>query len=186
MFNAVTLHAGALGAAARQADARARPRSSTGINKGIERGTNGYVSLLGRALRARPLMLGVFVAGLARHLVAVPGGAFGVRARRGRGLLHRDHPGAAGRLARVLDRHREAAEAILFKDPDILAAFSVVGFSFSGAAPNNGLIFVRLDMEPLPSVEASAIESVGLDPVEISRFTKADDREVMHQSAAPP
>ena len=26
------------------------------------------------------------------------------------------------------------AEAILFKDPDILAAFSVVGFSFSGAA----------------------------------------------------
>ena len=35
-------------------------------------------------------------------------------------------------------------EAILFKDPDILAAFSVVGFSFSGAAPNNGLIFTRL------------------------------------------
>jgi HAE1 family hydrophobic/amphiphilic exporter-1 len=36
------------------------------------------------------------------------------------------------------------AEAILFKDPDIQAAFSVVGFSFSGAAPNNGLIFTRL------------------------------------------
>jgi HAE1 family hydrophobic/amphiphilic exporter-1 len=36
------------------------------------------------------------------------------------------------------------AEAILFKDPDIRAAFSVVGFSFSGAAPNNGLIFTRL------------------------------------------
>ncbi len=33
------------------------------------------------------------------------------------------------------------AEAILFKDPDIRAAFSVAGFSFSGAAPNNGLIF---------------------------------------------
>jgi HAE1 family hydrophobic/amphiphilic exporter-1 len=36
------------------------------------------------------------------------------------------------------------AEKILFKDPDIAAAFSVVGFSFSGAAPNNGLIFTRL------------------------------------------
>lgn len=36
------------------------------------------------------------------------------------------------------------AEVILFKDPDIRAAFSVAGFSFSGAAPNNGLIFTRL------------------------------------------
>src|SRR6185295_15065074 len=35
-------------------------------------------------------------------------------------------------------------EEILFKDPDIQAAFSVMGFSFAGAAPNNGLIFTRL------------------------------------------
>jgi HAE1 family hydrophobic/amphiphilic exporter-1 len=36
------------------------------------------------------------------------------------------------------------AEAVLFGDPDILSAFSVAGFSFSGGAPNNGLIFTRL------------------------------------------
>jgi outer membrane protein TolC len=36
------------------------------------------------------------------------------------------------------------AEKILFADPDILAAFSVMGFSFTGAAPNNGMIFARL------------------------------------------
>ena len=36
------------------------------------------------------------------------------------------------------------AEKVIYADPDIAAAFSVMGFSFSGAAPNNGLIFVRL------------------------------------------
>ncbi len=36
------------------------------------------------------------------------------------------------------------AEKILYGDPDIAAAFSVMGFSFAGAAPNNGLIFTRL------------------------------------------
>ena len=37
-----------------------------------------------------------------------------------------------------------SAEQILMKDPDILALFSVMGFSFSGAAPNQGIMFVRL------------------------------------------
>jgi HAE1 family hydrophobic/amphiphilic exporter-1 len=35
-------------------------------------------------------------------------------------------------------------EAILAKEEDIFASFSVMGFSFSGAAPNNGMIFTRL------------------------------------------
>ena len=36
------------------------------------------------------------------------------------------------------------AEQILMKDPDVLGVFSVMGFSFSGAAPNQGLIFASL------------------------------------------
>jgi HAE1 family hydrophobic/amphiphilic exporter-1 len=36
------------------------------------------------------------------------------------------------------------AEKILYADPDIGSAFSVMGFSFAGAAPNNGLIFTML------------------------------------------
>ena len=35
-------------------------------------------------------------------------------------------------------------EAIYFKQPEIAGVFSVAGFSFSGAASNNGLMFVRL------------------------------------------
>ena len=36
------------------------------------------------------------------------------------------------------------AEKIVYADPDVAAAFAVMGFSFSGAAPNNGMMFVRL------------------------------------------
>ena len=50
----------------------------------------------------------------------------------------------AGASLEYTTRIAEQAEAILFKDPDIRAAFSVLGFSASGAAPNNGLIFTRL------------------------------------------
>ncbi len=36
------------------------------------------------------------------------------------------------------------AEQIIYADKDVAAAFAVMGFSFSGAAPNNGMIFIRL------------------------------------------
>src|SRR6185436_2771813 len=36
------------------------------------------------------------------------------------------------------------AEKVIMSDPDVLALFSVMGFSFSVAAPNQGLMFARL------------------------------------------
>src|SRR5207247_5524870 len=36
------------------------------------------------------------------------------------------------------------AEKVILGDPEVRAAFSVAGFSFSGAAPNQGLMFARL------------------------------------------
>ena len=73
-------------------------------------------------------------------------GAVVVRAGRGRRLLHHDRPGAGRRVARVHDQtSRKQAEAV---DPAAAGSrwrsFSVAGFSFSGAAPNQGLMFVRL------------------------------------------
>ncbi len=38
----------------------------------------------------------------------------------------------------------QQAEKIVMADPQVLAVFSVAGFSFSGAAPNQGLMFARL------------------------------------------
>ena len=90
-------------------------------------------------------MLGLFGLGLLATWWPVPRGALRLRARRGRGLLHHasSRPRPAPRCEYTTNVAKQA-EAILFKDPDIQAAFSVAGFSFSGAAPNNGLIFTRL------------------------------------------
>src|SRR5262249_24874633 len=38
----------------------------------------------------------------------------------------------------------QKAEAIINAQPEVAAVFSVAGFSFSGAAPNQGLMFARL------------------------------------------
>ena len=38
----------------------------------------------------------------------------------------------------------DQAQAVLAKDPDVFGTFSVMGFGFSGAAPNQGIIFVPL------------------------------------------
>ena len=38
----------------------------------------------------------------------------------------------------------QQVEAVLQKEPAIRAVFSVMGFSFGGASPNRGMLFVRL------------------------------------------
>ncbi len=143
VFNAVTFTP-ALSAVMLAKQTHARGRVFDWINKGIERGTNGYVWLLEHALKARPLMIGVFFAGLALTwwlFQALPS-AFVPDEDEGYFIaVIQAPPGASLEYSTDIAKR---AEAILFKDPDILAAFSVVGFSFSGAAPNNGLIFVRL------------------------------------------
>ena len=35
------------------------------------------------------------------------------------------------------------AEKIIMGDPDVVALFSVMGFSFSGAASNTGIMFIQ-------------------------------------------
>ena len=41
-------------------------------------------------------------------------------------------------------RVAQEAEKVMFSEPEIEGVFSVLGFSFSGAAPNNGMMFARL------------------------------------------
>ena len=50
----------------------------------------------------------------------------------------------AGASLEYTSKAAAQAEQVLMKDPDVLALFSVMGFSFSGAAPNQGIMFVRL------------------------------------------
>ena len=69
----------------------------------------------------------------------------GVRARRGPGLRH--HPSSRRRRVRrstTRDRSRSRSRRASARSPRSTALFAVVGFSFGGAAPNQGLIFVNL------------------------------------------
>ena len=86
------------------------------------------------SLALRPLMLGLFGVGLLGDVVALQDGAVGLRARRGRGLLHHHHPGP-GRARRCSTRPTSPSRRrpSSSRTPTSQAAFSVVGFSFSGA-----------------------------------------------------
>jgi HAE1 family hydrophobic/amphiphilic exporter-1 len=143
VFNAVTFTP-ALSALLLAKESHTHGRFFTGVNRVIERGTTGYVRLLKRSLAVRPLMLGLFGLGLLTTwwLFKTVPSAFVPDEDEGYFITVIQSP--AGASLQYTTNIAKQAEAILFKDPDIQAAFSVAGFSFSGAAPNSGLIFTRL------------------------------------------
>src|SRR5688500_17270729 len=143
VFNAVTFTP-ALSALLLAKETHTHGRFFTAVNRVIDGGTRGYVRLLQRALALRPLMLGLFALVLLGTwgLFKVVPSAFVPDEDEGYFITVIQAP--AGASLGYTTEIAKKAETILFKDPDILAAFSVVGFSFSGAAPNNGLIFTRL------------------------------------------
>jgi hydrophobic/amphiphilic exporter-1 (mainly G- bacteria), HAE1 family len=143
VFNAVTFTP-ALAAVLLDKEAHTHGRFFTAVNRWIDAGTNAYVRGLKRALGLRPLMLGLFALSLfgTWWLFKTVPSAFVPDEDEGYFISIVQAP--AGASLSYTTNIAKQAEAILFKDPDIQAAFSVVGFSFSGAAPNNGLIFTRL------------------------------------------
>ncbi|PYQ47839.1 MAG: hydrophobe/amphiphile efflux-1 family RND transporter, partial [Acidobacteria bacterium] len=143
VFNAVTFTP-ALAAVLLEKQSHTHGRFFSGVNRAIEAGTKGYVGLLHRALGLRPLMLGLFALGLLGTwwLFKTVPSAFVPDEDEGYFITVVQAPAGAS-LGYTTDICKKSEE-ILFKDPDIAAAFSVAGFSFSGAAPNNGLIFTRL------------------------------------------
>jgi HAE1 family hydrophobic/amphiphilic exporter-1 len=114
------------------------------IDKGIKATSAWYANAIQAVLRHKLIVALVFAAGLAATVFIynyvptafVPGEDQGyfimqVLAPQGASLAYTTH------LA-------EQAQAILDKNPDVFGTFSVMGFGFSGAAPNEGLIFVPL------------------------------------------
>ena len=143
VFNAVTFTP-ALSALLLDKESHTHGRFFTAVNRVIDGGTNAYVRHLKRALALRRLMLGLFAVGLlgAWWLFKTVPSAFVPDEDEGYFITVVQAPAGAS-LGYTTDICKKT-EGILFKDPDIAAAFSVAGFSFSGAAPNNGLIFTRL------------------------------------------
>ena len=143
VFNAITLTP-ALSAMLLAKESHTHGRFFTAVNRVIDGGTRLYVGLMRQTLQWRTVMILLFALGLwGTWLVfrAVPS-AFVPAEDEGYFMtLVQAPPGASLEYTTGI---AQQIEAILMKDPDIAASFSVMGFSFSGAAPNNGMLFTRL------------------------------------------
>ncbi len=106
VFNAVTLTP-ALAALLLDKESHTHGRFFTGFNRGVERGTNGYVRVARGALRLRYVMLLLFAVGLFATWTVFRAGALVVRPAGGRRLLDVHRAGAGRRLARVHHRNRQ-------------------------------------------------------------------------------
>jgi HAE1 family hydrophobic/amphiphilic exporter-1 len=143
VFNAVTLTP-ALSALLLDRESHKQGRFFSAINRAINAGTNGYVRVVGRALQWKVAMLALFIAGL--------WGTWAVFQRVPSAFVPQEDEGyfmnivqaPPGASLEYTTRIAQEAEKILFAEPEIDGVFSVLGFSFSGAAPNNGMMFARL------------------------------------------
>ena len=143
VFNAVTFTP-ALAALLLDRQSHTHGRFFTGVNRVIDAGTNGYVRAVGGALRWKWAMAVVFVLSLGATwwvYRAVPG-AFVPAEDEGYFITIVQAP--SGASIEYTTNIMKEVEQIYFKVPEIAGVFSVAGFSFSGAASNNGLMFTRL------------------------------------------
>ena len=143
VFNAVTLTP-ALSALLLDRQSHHKGRFFTLFERLIDGGTHAYVSVLRRCLRWRWAVVLVFVAtlGLTWWVYRTVPQAFIPEEDPGYFLIQVQGP--AGASLEYTGEIAQRAEGIILKDPDVMALFSVMGFSFSGAASNQGLMFVRL------------------------------------------
>jgi HAE1 family hydrophobic/amphiphilic exporter-1 len=143
VFNAITFTP-ALSALLLDKESHTHGRFFTGVNRVIDSGTNGYVRAVSGALRWKWAMAVVFVLSLGATwwvYRAVPG-AFVPAEDEGYFITIVQAP--SGASIEYTTNIMKEVEQIYFKQPEIAGVFSVAGFSFSGAASNNGLMFVRL------------------------------------------
>ncbi len=114
------------------------------VDRSIKWMSTAYANAIHRVLRVRYLMLAIFVAGLAATVVVyqrVPT-AFVPQEDQGYFIIQVQAPQGASLsyTSAILGK----AQAVLGRNPDVAGAFAIGGFSFSGNAPNYGIIFINL------------------------------------------
>ncbi len=143
VFNAVTLTP-ALSALLLDKESHTHGRFFTAFNHAVDRGTAAYAGLVRRVVGLRVAMIVLFLGSLLATwgVYRLVPSAFVPEEDEGYLMvLVQAPPGASLEYS---TRIAKQAEAIMMNDPDVLGTFSVMGFSFSGAAPNNGIIFTPL------------------------------------------
>jgi len=127
------------------------------VERVIAAGTALYLRVLRLAVRMRPAIIVLFVAGLALTwwvYKVVPTG-FLPDEDQNYFIIQAQAPEGAS-LEYTSDVMRQA-EQVLAKVPDIQGVFSVAGFSFSGASSNRGIMFINLKpIDERPGDEHSA------------------------------
>src|SRR5688572_3546829 len=143
VFNAVTLTP-ALSALLLDRDSHHKGRLFSLFERIVTGGTNAYVRALRRGVQFRWALVLVFLVslGLTYLMFQVVPRAFVPEEDQGYFIVQVQAP--AGASLEYTGNVARQAEKIILADPDVLALFSVMGFSFSGAASNQGLMFARL------------------------------------------
>ncbi len=143
VFNAVTFTP-ALSALLLDKQSHKQGRFFTLLNRGIDGGTRQYARAVRAVAGMKVVMLLLFAASLAATwfiFQRVPS-AFVPEEDEGYFItIIQAPPGASLEYTTNIAKQ---AEQIVMAQPEVLAVFSVAGFSFSGAASNQGLMFVRL------------------------------------------
>ena len=143
VFNAITLTP-ALAALLLDKESHAHGWFFSRVNGVIDAGTNAYVATVRWALGWKWVLLVVFGLGLGATWWVAQQVPTAFVPEEDEGFFITIVQAPAGASLEYTDGIAKQAEKILYADPDIQSAFSVMGFSFSGAAPNNGLIFTSL------------------------------------------
>jgi HAE1 family hydrophobic/amphiphilic exporter-1 len=143
VFNAVTLTP-ALSALLLDRESHHKGRFFSFFERVITGGTNMYVRALRRGMQLRWGLVAVFIVtlGLTYWMFQVVPRAFVPDEDQGYFIVQVQAP--AGASLEYTATVARQAEGIIRNDPDVLALFSVMGFSFSGAGSNTGIMFVRL------------------------------------------
>jgi len=143
VFNAVTLTP-ALSALLLERQSHHKGRFFSMFERGFTAATNAYVLALRRGMRARWALVAVFVAALGATywMYQIVPQAFVPEEDQGYFMVMVQAP--AGASLEYTGNIAKEAEKIIMGDPDVMALFSVMGFSFGGAASNSGLMFARL------------------------------------------
>jgi len=142
-FNAITLTP-ALSALLLDRAHHGKNRFFAVFERGITAGTHGYVRFLERGMKLRWVLVLVFFAFLGLTYWTYGRVPQSFLPDEDQGYFMTQVQAPAGASLQYTGAIAQQAEKILMAEPDILGVFSVMGFSFSGAAPNQGIVFASL------------------------------------------
>jgi HAE1 family hydrophobic/amphiphilic exporter-1 len=115
-----------------------------GVERVIHHTTELYVATAKRAIKLRWVVLVVFFAGLAATYAVYKIVPTGFVPDEDQGWFMITVQAPQGASVEYTSQAMRQVEAVCAKEKDIIGAFSVVGFSFTGSGANKGMVFLNL------------------------------------------